>query len=71
MTTGNRSALEHVCSIEDSPRGYQPVCSCGWRGYETDRVSNDYAWSDANDQIRHHRRKAMREAVQIALEQAP
>lgn len=60
---------EHVAGVFDSPRGYQPKCSCGWVGYETDRMSNDFAWTNANDQTVEHRRK-VRDAHKTALEVA-
>lgn len=61
---------EHISTVEDSPRGYQPKCSCGWTGYETDRMSNDFAWTNANDQTIAHRRKVRDDARLSALRES-
>jgi hypothetical protein len=48
------AAWQHVTSIKSTELGYQPVCSCGWKGSETDRLSNDFAYTNASEEAGRH-----------------
>lgn len=53
----NCQTYTHVGKLTNTERGYLPQCSCGWKGSETDRMSNDYAYTNAEDDLRQHLRK--------------
>lgn len=46
----------YTASLTNTSKGYLPECSCGWKGRETDRMSDDYACSNADDQLVAHKR---------------
>jgi hypothetical protein len=51
---------QHFCAIESVERGFQAACSCGWRGPVRDRMSDDYAWSNSDDDRKRHAPPAKR-----------
>jgi hypothetical protein len=57
MSSELQKTYTHVGKLTNTERGYLPECLCGWKGYETDRMSNDYASTNAEDQLREHLRK--------------
>jgi hypothetical protein len=59
---------EHKTWVQSTNRGYRPMCSCGWEGCETDRMSNDYAYTNASDDARQHERKELGAQMSITDE---
>lgn len=52
----SQMTVEHDLSIESTVFGYRGACSCGWHGSEKDRMSDDYAYTNASDDAESHRR---------------
>jgi hypothetical protein len=51
----------HSVKVESVTDGYQPVCTCGWRGRVTDRMSDDYAYTNAREAGERHFREIERQ----------
>lgn len=56
---------DHVCTLSSTEIGYRAVCTCGWKGSERDRMSDDYAWSNARDDVKSHERTHKGNPLQI------
>lgn len=48
--------LAHVTSLAANDIGFFAICTCGWRGSIRDRMSDDYAWTNARDDVKSHER---------------
>jgi len=46
----------HKTTVQRTADGYQGICICGWAGREKDRMSDDYAWTNASDDAKQHER---------------
>jgi hypothetical protein len=49
-------AEDPVTTVSSTEIGYRAVCTCGWKGSERDRMSDDYAWTNARDDVKSHQR---------------
>lgn len=56
MTDVIRTADEHVTSLASNNLGFFAICTCGWKGSVRDRMSDDYAWTNARDDVKSHER---------------
>jgi hypothetical protein len=45
-----------VTTLTSTEIGFQAVCTCGWKGSERDRMSDDYAWTNVRDDMISHER---------------
>jgi hypothetical protein len=58
-----RTTDEHNATTQSAADGPQATCSCGWRGRVHDRMSEDYAWSNAKEDAAAHVRYALKVSV--------
>jgi hypothetical protein len=49
---------EHVAKVISTAKGVQAVCSCGWKGVDRCRMSDDYAFTNAGEEGRDHMKKS-------------
>lgn len=49
-------STDHVTTLASNDMGFYARCSCGWIGSTRDRMSDDYAWSNARDDMKSHER---------------
>jgi hypothetical protein len=59
--------VAHEVSVENTDIGCRPICVCGWKGGEKDRMSDDYAFTNAMDDGAAHLRSAknQRECAEV------
>jgi len=50
------------------PNGYQAQCTCGWHRSVKDRMSDDYAWTNARDEGMRHFKEIERSRADSASE---
>lgn len=50
------NGIQPVCSLTSTEAGFRAVCTCGWKGTLRDRMSDDYAWTNASNDVKSHER---------------
>jgi hypothetical protein len=58
-TKGTVTTDSHNCRVESTHQGFQAQCSCGWKGVDRCRMSDDYAWTNAAEEGVQHRRNIL------------
>lgn len=50
---------DHRLDVKSTDQGFQATCSCGWKGVDRCRMSDDYAWTNACNEAAKHKRNLM------------
>lgn len=45
--------------------GFQAICTCGWKGSVKDRMSDDYAYTNAREDAEGHWRAIQRRRAEV------
>lgn len=58
----------HSIKVDSVDQGYQAVCTCGWRSGVKDRMSDDYAYTNAREDGQGHWREVQKRRADSAGE---